>query len=76
MEDVIAVHELTKQFRRDFVAVDHINFTVKRGEIFGRSLVPNGAGKSTAIKMLTTLLHPTSGSAEICCPRTTVVKDK
>ena len=34
MEDVIAVHELTKQFS-DFVAVDHINFTVKRGEIFG-----------------------------------------
>jgi len=64
MEDVIAVHELTKQFG-DFVAVDHINFTVKRGEIFG-FLGPNGAGKSTAIKMLTTLLHPTSGSAEIC----------
>ena len=62
-EDVIAVHELTKKFG-DFVAVDHINFTVKRGEIFG-FLGPNGAGKSTAIKMLTTLLHPTSGSAEI-----------
>jgi len=64
MEDVIAVHELTKKFG-DFVAVDHINFTVKRGEIFG-FVGPNGAGKSTAIKMLTTLLHPTSGSATIC----------
>lgn len=64
MEDVIEVRELTKKFG-DFVAVDHISFTVKRGEIFG-FLGPNGAGKSTAIKMLTTLLHPTSGSAEIC----------
>ena len=63
-EDVIKVRDLTKRFG-DFVAVDHISFAVKRGEIFG-FLGPNGAGKSTAIKMLTTLLHPTSGSAEIC----------
>jgi ABC-2 type transport system ATP-binding protein len=63
-EDVIKVRDLTKKFG-DFVAVDHISFSVKRGEIFG-FLGPNGAGKSTAIKMLTTLLHPTSGSAEIC----------
>jgi ABC-2 type transport system ATP-binding protein len=64
MEDVIEVNELTKMFG-DLVAVDHISFTVKRGEIFGL-LGPNGAGKSTTIKMLTTLLHPTSGSAKIC----------
>jgi ABC-2 type transport system ATP-binding protein len=64
MEDVIEVHELTKQFG-DLIAVDHISFTVERGEIFG-FVGPNGAGKSTAIKMLTTLLHPTSGSARIC----------
>ena len=64
MEDIIEVHDLTKQFG-DFVAVDHVSFTVKRGEIFG-FVGPNGAGKSTAIKMLTTLLHPTSGSAKIC----------
>lgn len=63
-EDVIKVRDLTKKFG-NFVAVDHISFGVKRGEIFG-FLGPNGAGKSTAIKMLTTLLHPTSGSAEIC----------
>jgi len=63
-EEVIKVRDLTKRFG-DFVAVDHISFAVKRGEIFG-FLGPNGAGKSTAIKMLTTLLHPTSGSAEIC----------
>lgn len=64
MENVIEVNELTKVFG-DLVAVDHISFTVKRGEIFGL-LGPNGAGKSTTIKMLTTLLRPTSGSAKIC----------
>jgi ABC-2 type transport system ATP-binding protein len=64
MEDIIEVNELTKMFG-DLVAVDHISFTVKKGEIFGL-LGPNGAGKSTAIKMLTTLLHPTSGAAKIC----------
>jgi ABC-2 type transport system ATP-binding protein len=63
MENVIEVNELTKRFG-DLVAVDHISFTVKKGEIFG-FLGPNGAGKTTAIKMLTTLLHPTSGSAKI-----------
>jgi ABC-2 type transport system ATP-binding protein len=64
MDDVIVVNQLTKKFG-DFTAVDHINFTVRRGEIFG-FVGPNGAGKSTTIKMLTTLLHPTSGSARIC----------
>jgi len=64
MEDVIEVHQLTKKFG-DFAAVDHIDFTVRRGEIFG-FVGPNGAGKSTTIKMLTTMLHPTSGSARIC----------
>jgi ABC-2 type transport system ATP-binding protein len=64
MENVIEVSELTRSFG-DFVAVDHISFTVKKGEIFG-FLGPNGAGKSTTIKMLTTILTPTSGSAKIC----------
>lgn len=48
----------------DVVAVDDISFAVKRGEIFA-FLGPNGAGKSTTIKMLTTLLHPTSGTIRI-----------
>ncbi len=64
MENVVEINELTKKFG-DFTAVDHINFTVKKGEIFG-FLGPNGAGKTTTIKMLTTLLHPTSGYAKIC----------
>ena len=46
-------------------AVDGVSFEVKQGEIFG-FLGPNGAGKSTTINMLTTLLPPTSGTAEVC----------
>ncbi len=57
--DVIIVDNLVKKFD-DFTAVDHISFNVKKGEIFA-FLGPNGAGKTTTIKMLTTLLHPTSG---------------
>lgn len=56
---MIKVENLTKQFKK-FTAVDNISFSVKRGEIFA-FLGPNGAGKSTTIKMLTTLLTPTSG---------------
>ncbi len=46
------------------IAVDHISFTIKQGEIFGL-LGPNGAGKTTTIKMLCTLLEPTSGTATV-----------
>jgi ABC-2 type transport system ATP-binding protein len=60
MENIIEVKNLLKQFG-DFTAVDHISFEVKKGEIFA-FLGPNGAGKSTTIKMLTTLLRPTSGT--------------
>lgn len=59
MDSIIQVNNLTKKFK-DFVAVDDISFHVKKGEIFA-FLGPNGAGKSTTIKMLTTLLIPTSG---------------
>lgn len=59
MENIIEVKNLVKRFG-DFTAVDDISFHVRRGEIFA-FLGPNGAGKSTTIKMLTTLLHPTSG---------------
>jgi ABC-2 type transport system ATP-binding protein len=60
MESIIEVKGLVKKFG-DFTAVDNISFNVKEGEIFA-FLGPNGAGKSTTIKMLTTLLHPTSGT--------------
>ena len=57
---MIRVHELVKTYG-EFRAVDNISFTVPPGEIFA-FLGPNGAGKTTTIKMLTTLLKPTSGS--------------
>lgn len=60
---MIKVTNLTKKFG-EFTAVDNISFNVEKAEIFG-FLGPNGAGKSTTIKMLTTLLHPTSGEIEI-----------
>jgi len=60
-EVVIKAINLTKVFGK-LVAVDHINFEVYDGEIFG-FLGPNGAGKSTTIKMLTTVLRPTEGTA-------------
>lgn len=63
-ENVIEVEGLTKVFNDSLVAVDHINFSVKRGEIFG-FLGPNGAGKTTTINMLITILKPTSGKAAI-----------
>lgn len=58
--DIITVTRLVKKFN-GFTAVDNIDFNVKRGEIFA-FLGPNGAGKSTTIKMLTTLIEPTSGN--------------
>jgi ABC-2 type transport system ATP-binding protein len=60
----IGVRQIVKQFGT-FTAVKGISFTVNRGEIFGL-LGPNGAGKSTLIRMFTTLLPPTSGTAVIC----------
>src|SRR3954465_8836902 len=55
------VRSIVKKFG-DFTAVNGLSFTVERGEIFGL-LGPNGAGKSTLIRMLVTLLPPTSGTA-------------
>ncbi len=62
--EIIKVEGLTKVFNGGLVAVDHINFSVKQGEIFG-FLGPNGAGKTTTINMLITLLKPTKGKAVI-----------
>ncbi len=62
---IIDVEKLTRVFDNKLRAVDSISFKVYEGEIFG-FLGPNGAGKTTTIKMLTTLLKPTSGDAVIC----------
>src|SRR5579863_7892613 len=59
----IEVENLTKRFG-DFTAVDSLSFNVGHGEVFGL-LGPNGAGKSTLIRMLTTLVPPTSGTARV-----------
>jgi ABC-2 type transport system ATP-binding protein len=61
MDSTIKVQNLTKRYE-DVTAVDHINFEVKRGEIFG-FLGPNGAGKTTTIRILTGLLKPDEGTA-------------
>jgi ABC-2 type transport system ATP-binding protein len=60
---MIKVENLTKKFN-GFTAVDSINFEVDEGCVFGL-LGPNGAGKTTTISMLSTLLSPTSGTAQI-----------
>jgi len=60
----ISVSNLTKEYAHKRVALDGISFNVEYGKIFG-FLGPNGAGKSTTIKILTTLLYPTSGDAHI-----------
>ena len=63
MTHAIALNNLTRKFG-DFTAVDNISFSVEKGTIFG-FLGPNGSGKSTCIRMLCSVLEPTSGSATV-----------
>ena len=60
---VVVVEDLTRRFG-SFVAVDHVTFDVRRGEVFG-FLGPNGAGKTTTIRILAGLLVPTSGRGTV-----------
>ena len=60
---MIDVQDLVKNFG-DFCAVNHVAFSVPQGQVFG-FLGPNGAGKTTTIKMLTTVLQPTSGTVRV-----------
>ncbi len=62
-ETAIRTESLVRRFG-DFVAVDHVDLTIGRGEIYG-FLGPNGAGKSTTVRMLCTLMAPTSGTATV-----------
>lgn len=62
---MIELHQLTKEFRtkkQRILAVDRLSFEVKPGEIFGL-LGPNGAGKTTTVRLLSTLIKPSSGTA-------------
>ena len=65
---MIHVQHLTKTYedlsRGSFVAVDRVSFSVRNGEIFGL-LGPNGAGKTTVLRILSTVLSPTSGIATV-----------
>ncbi|AKB33983.1 ATP-binding protein [Methanosarcina siciliae HI350] len=63
LNTVIQTIDLTKQYD-DFPAVDHLNFQVQKGEIFG-FLGPNGSGKTTTIRILIGLSKPTEGRARI-----------
>ena len=63
MQDAIEVRNLTKTFG-DIVAIDDASFTVKNREIYGL-IGPNGAGKTTTLRILSTLLKPSSGTATI-----------
>lgn len=63
-ETIISADNVTKRYGGEVLAVDAISFQVKKGEIFA-FLGPNGAGKSTTIKMLTTMLRPTSGTLKL-----------
>jgi ABC-2 type transport system ATP-binding protein len=60
---MIEVYELTRRFA-EIIAVDHLSFNVARGEIFGL-VGPDGAGKTTTIRMLSSLIEPTSGWAHM-----------
>ncbi len=63
-ENIIELRDLTKQYG-SFTAVDHLNLTIRKGEIFGL-LGPNGAGKTTTILMMLGLTEPSSGSVRVC----------
>ena len=62
-EYAVEINGLTKTFGQQ-TAVDQVSFNIKRGEVFGL-LGPNGAGKTTTLRMMTTLLQPTSGDIKI-----------
>lgn len=64
---MIVVKDLTRVFEagdEDVLAVDHVSFAVKQGEVYGL-LGPNGAGKTTTLRMILGLLKPTNGDAEV-----------
>src|SRR5215472_4206141 len=78
MESIIETRDLTRKFG-DLTAVDRLNLSVSKGEIFGL-VGPDGAGKTTTLRMLCGLMDPTSGTARVAGHDTAresqAVKDK
>ena len=64
MTAAVEVHQLVREFKGGIRAVDELDLEVRDGEIYG-FLGPNGAGKTTVVRILTTLLRPTSGRARV-----------
>lgn len=62
MGEILRVENLTKEYKKGVVAVNGVNFSVNEGEIFAL-IGPNGAGKTSTIRMISTLITPTSGDA-------------
>ncbi len=63
-QDLRKIFKIGKKQKETLVAVDGLNLEISEGEVFG-FLGPNGAGKTTTVRMLTSLIRPSSGSAEI-----------
>jgi ABC-2 type transport system ATP-binding protein len=63
--DIMIEADGLSKYYGDFIAVENLNFTIRKGEVVA-FLGPNGAGKSTTMKMLTGYLAPSSGSAKVC----------
>src|SRR5215472_9842663 len=61
---VVETHSLTKRYGSGVLAVDSVDMSVRRGEVYG-FLGPNGAGKTTTLRMLVGLIRPTSGTATV-----------
>jgi ABC-2 type transport system ATP-binding protein len=61
---IVETHGLTKRFANGVLAVDSVDMSVRRGEVYG-FLGPNGAGKTTTLRMLVGLIRPTSGTASV-----------
>ena len=64
MSAAVEVQQLVREFKGGIRAVDGLDLEVRDGEIYG-FLGPNGAGKTTVVRILTTLLRPTAGSARV-----------
>ncbi|MBR4225108.1 MAG: ATP-binding cassette domain-containing protein, partial [Oscillospiraceae bacterium] len=62
---ILEVKDLTKSYKKGIKAVDSVSFEIGEGEIFAL-IGPNGAGKTSTIRMIATLISPTSGDALIC----------